>query len=450
MACRHAVQLHCGGGLRTPASGRVLAGFRPYSSASAAAAMHNKLMVKTYNAISPKGLERYPSDQYKVGPDIETEHAIMLRSHQLQDEEVGDSVRCIARCGAGVNNIPVARMTERGIPVFNSPGANANAVRELVLCALMLASRGIVQGVKHVDTMFVEESEAAVIKKRVEKDKSKFGGQELRGKTLGVIGLGHIGASVAESALGLGMSVIAYDPALSLEAAWRLPGQLIDRTLRIEELLNQSDYITLHVPYMQQTHHMLDLPALQCLKPNCHLINFSRGELIDTVALKTMYETGGYHGAYIADFPDMGLKNNDKCVFMPHLGASTEEAEENSASMAADEIRDFLEHGIIRNSVNFPETVLPRRGTAVRLCIVNKNMPGVLGELTTLIGKQGLNILQTVNTSRDDIAYNVVDLDGAPSDPSALADEIGRVGGVLSTRFLMGEPGLHFKVINQS
>lgn len=409
------------------------------------AAATSKYNIKTYNAISPKGLERYPKDLYSVGPDVDDPHAIMLRSHGLQDEEVAASIRAIARCGAGVNNVPVERMTERGIPVFNSPGANANAVKELVLCAILLASRGIIQGVKHVDKIFEEETDMKVIKKRVEGEKKLFGGQELSGKKLGVIGLGHIGASVAESALSLGMDVIAYDPALSLDAAWRLPGQLINRVLRVEELLTQADYITLHVPYMPQTHHMLDLPALQCLKPNCHLINYARGELIESEALAAMYDTGGYHGNYVSDFQCSILQPYPNTISMPHLGASTAEAEENSASMAADEIRDFLEHGIIKNSVNFPETALDRRGNSARLVVVNENKPGVLGELTTLVGKSNLNILQTVNASRGDIAYNVVDLESVPDSPAAMQDAIAAINGVVSSRLLIGQPGAFFK-----
>ena len=357
-----------------------------------------------------QGLERYPDPLYEVGPDVEEPFAIMLRSHQLQDEEVPSSVRAIARCGAGTNNIPVDRMTERGIPVFNSPGANANAVKELALCALLLSSRGVVQSIHAVDNLLSEETDPKVIKKRVEGEKKRFGGCELAGKKLGVIGLGHIGASVAASALKLGMEVVGYDPAISVEAAWRLQAG-VDRVLRIEELLTQVDYLSLHVPYMEQTHHLLDLPALQCLKPGCNIINFARGELVDVEALSAMYETGTYHGKYVSDFPEKSLVDNPNCLFMPHLGASTAEAEEISAAMAADELRDFLEHGIVRNSVNFPETNLKyRHSEAVRLVIVNENKPGVLGEITTTLGSAELNILQTVNASRGDIAINVLDL----------------------------------------
>lgn len=232
----------------------------------------------------------------------------MLRSHALQDEEVPPSVRAIARCGAGTNNVPVARMSERGIPVFNSPGANANAVKELALCSLFLASRGVAQSIQAVDELLSEETDPKVIKKRVEAEKKRFGGHEIKGKTLGVIGLGAIGASLAQAAMELGMTVVAYDPAISVEQAWRLPGNQIDRVLRLEELLAQSDYISLHVPYMEQTHHMLNQEALQCLKPNCAIINFARGELIDTDALAAMYDSGAYRGQYIADFPDKKLQ----------------------------------------------------------------------------------------------------------------------------------------------
>ena len=379
--------------------------------------------------------------------DHEEPMAIMLRSHALKDEEVGPTVRCIARCGAGTNNVPVARMSERGIPVFNSPGANANAVKELALCSLFLASRGVAQSIRAVDELLAQETDAAVIKKRVEAEKKRFGGVEIKGKTLGVVGLGAIGASLAQAAINLGMKVVAYDPALSVEQAWKLPGDRITRVMRLEDLLVQADYLSLHVPYMPQTHHMLSAEALRMLKPDCNIINFARGELIDTGALCSLYDQGAFRGNYIADFPDKKLQGNPNVLFMPHLGASTEEAEEVSAAMAAEEIRDYLEHGIIRNSVNFPETQLPRReGGASRLTIVNRNVPGVLGKITTLIGEHGVNILQTVNTSRDDVAYNVVDLAQQPADIAAMQDAIMNVDGVLSSRFITGQPGKFYRV----
>lgn len=402
----------------------------------------------------------------------------MLRSHGLQDEEVPTSVRAIARCGAGTNNVPVARMSERGIPVFNSPGANANAVKELALCSMLLASRGIVPSIVAVDDLLSEETDPKVIKKRVEAEKKKFGGQEIKGKTLGVIGLGAIGASLAQAAMELGMNVVAYDPAISVDQAWKLPGDQIDRVLRLEELLAQTDYLSLHVPYMEQTHHMLNKEALKALPPHCNIINFARGELIDVEALAAMYDNGSFYGNYVADFPEKILQGNPRCLLMPHLGASTGEAEEVSAAMAADEVRpapyirshpvsilrfltvrqhkpfapmsqvrDYLEHGIIRNSVNFPETNLSRREGVARLTIVNKNIPGVLGEITTLIGTAGCNILQTVNTSRGDVAYNVVDLAEKPSDIAELQGKISTINGVLSSRFLTGEPDKYYSVV---
>ena len=371
----------------------------------------------------------------------------MLRSHGLQDEEVTPSVRAIARCGAGTNNVPVARMSERGIPVFNSPGANANAVKELALCSMFLASRGVAQSIQAVDELLSEETDPKVIKKRVEAEKKRFGGQEIKGKTLGVIGLGAIGASLAQAAMELGMSVVAYDPAISVEQAWKLPGSDIDRVLRLEELLGQADYLSLHVPYMAQTHHMLNKETLQLLKPSCNIINFARGELIDTEALGAMYDIGSFRGMYVADFPEKALQGNPNCLFMPHLGASTGEAEEVSASMAAEEIRDYLENGVIRNSVNFPETKLSRpEGLVARLCVVNENVPGVLGQITTLIGEQNLNILQTVNTSRGDVAYNVVDLGDKPEDIDALQEALFAVDGVLSSRFITGQPDMYYRV----
>ncbi len=250
--------------------------------------------------------------------DHEEPHAIMLRSHGLKDEEVGPTVRCVARCGAGTNNVPVARMSERGIPVFNSPGANANAVKELALCSLFLASRGVAQSIRAVDELLAEETDAGVIKKRVEAEKKRFGGQEIKGKTLGVVGLGAIGASLAQAAMQLGMDVVAYDPAISVEQAWKLPGDKITRVLRLEELLVQADYLSLHVPYMPQTHHMLNKDALKCLKPDCNIINFARGELIDTDALVELYDSGSLRGNYIADFPDKKLQGNANVLFMPH------------------------------------------------------------------------------------------------------------------------------------
>jgi len=383
--------------------------------------------------------------------------SIMLRSHKLQEEQVPSSVRCIARCGAGTNNIPVDRMTELGIPVFNTPGANANAVKELVLCSLLLASRGIHEGMNHVETVINKEENGdhAKISKRIEADKALFVGGEITGRTLGVVGLGQIGARVVESALALGMKVVGYDPALSMEAALRLPGDRMVRAESLDELLKVSDYISLHVPYIPGvTHHLIDEAALQKCKTNVCLLNFARGEIVDGVALKKCWESGRVTGKYISDFADDALMGCEQHLVMPHLGASTAEAEENSAAMAADTIKMFLETGAIRHSVNFPATQPSPQGGAARLCIVNKNVPGVLGNITTFLGSKGVNISQQINNSRGDVAYTVIDMVDAPEDADALQIELAsQCDGIISSRFIgtafddaLGQPGTYYYV----
>lgn len=392
--------------------------------------------------------------------DLENgEMAIMLRSHKLQESDVPSTVRCIARCGAGVNNIPVDRMTELGIPVFNTPGANANAVKELVICSLLLASRGIIEGNNHVNNVInVEENhDYNKISVRIEKDKSMFGGCEIEGKTLGVIGLGQIGGRVVQSALDLGMNVIGYDPVLSLDAAWKLPGDRMERANDLETLLAKSDYITFHVPYIKgATHHMLNRDNLKLCKPNVHILNFARGEIVDGASVKEMYDSGALTGKYMSDFSDPDLMGHPRHIVLPHLGASTEEAEENSAAMAAETIKDFLETGTIKNSVNFPACKLNYvDGTSGgRLCIVNRNDPGVLGSITTFLGSKGINIVQQINTSRNNIAYTVIDMASLPADPGAVQKELAEeCEGVISSRWIgavfnddIGTPGTFYHV----
>lgn len=417
--------------------------------------------VLTFNAISPVGLSRFPAGRYAVSDDTDALEgdpmAIMLRSHQLQEAEVAPSTRCIARCGAGTNNIPVARMTELGIPVFNTPGANANAVKELTVCALLLASRGIAEGISHVSNVIAPEEahEHERIAKRIEKDKSMFVGHEIEGRTLGVIGLGQIGSRVVDAALGLGMKVVGYDPALSLESAWRLPGDRMTRATSLDELLKASDYITLHVPYIKGvTHHLINAEALSKCKPNVSILNFARGEIVDGEALAKCYQSGRITGKYVSDFSDPALNGHPLHLVMPHLGASTGEAEENSAAMAADTIMSFLETGTIRNSVNFPTTVpAPIQGYA-RLCIVHKNIPGVLGTITTFLGGKNINITQQINNSAGDVAYTVIDMQDQPAEPDELQTELAKTcEGIISSRFIgsifadqMGTPGTFFYV----
>merc|ERR1719182_1392762 len=348
------------------------------------------------------------------------------------------SVRAIARCGAGTNNIPLDLMTARGIPVFNTPGANANAVKELVITGLLLASRGIIEGIQHTKTKIVpEEGEHKKIAARIEKDKKHFVGQELAGKTLAVAGLGNIGAMVADAGLALGMNVVGYDPALSVDAAWRLSNE-VTRMSSLEDAFAVADYVTINMPYIKDaTHHAINASVLSGMKTTCHMLNMARGEIVDGDALKALY-ANGHSGKYICDFADEFMQNHPNFMCIPHLGASTEEAEDNCAEMAARQIINYLEKGEIINAVNFPAAKLDRQEKdCARLCIINENKPGVLAKVTGLISDKGYNIAQQLNTSRDAIAYNVIDLDDFSQDSAAeLQEMLIGTDGVLSTRFI--------------
>jgi D-3-phosphoglycerate dehydrogenase len=368
-------------------------------------------------------------------------HAILLRSHKLQEEEVNLTVRAIARCGAGTNNVPVARMTELGIPVFNTPGANANAVKELVLAGMLLGSRRIVDGINHMYSL----GEQGLARERVEKDKAMFGGRELKGKTLAVIGLGHIGAVTARDAEALGMNVTGYDPGLSIENALKLP-----RSIALKDSINScvgdADYISLNIPYIKGeggTHGIIGKDVISGFKNGAVLLNFARGELVDSEAMKAHLDNND--GKYISDFPDDLLWNHSNAVLLPHLGASTAEAEDAAASMAADTIREFLESGTIRNSVNFPATSLPNRPeNSIRLAVVTKNVPGMLARISEAFAQNNFNILQQINQSRGEIAYNVVDVDTSGHsvvDFKSVQEQITMSDGVLSSRVIYGVPG---------
>jgi len=404
-----------------------------------------KHQIKTLNKISPIGLARFPADEYDVrSGEAANAHAILLRSYKLQEEDIPKTVRAIARCGAGTNNIPVARMTELGIPVFNTPGANANAVKELVLCGMLLGSRRIVDGVNHM----LELGKQGLAKERVEKDKAMFGGQELAGKTLAVIGLGHIGSMTARDANRLGMNLKGYDPGLSVKSALKLPKdlQLVES---IAAAVAGADYISINIPYIKGeggTHGIIGADVIANFKPNAVLLNFARGELVDSEAMRSFLDSG--NGRYVSDFPDDLLWDHKNAIILPHLGASTEEAEDAAASMAADTIRDFLETGTIKNSVNFPSTFLPDRAeNAVRFTVVNKNVSGMLALITEAFAKANLNILQQINQSRGDIAYNVLDVDTTTQDVvsfKAVQEQITMLDGVLSSRIIYGQPGTGF------
>lgn len=404
-----------------------------------------KYQIKTFNKISPKGLGQFPEDKYDVrtgDSEAANAHAILLRSHKLQEDDVAHTVRAIARCGAGVNNIPVPRMTEIGIPVFNTPGANANAVKELVLCGMLLGSRRIVDGINHMKDLGREGK----ARERVEKDKALFGGQELKGKTLAVIGLGHIGSMTARDAGELGMNLKGYDPGLSVQSALRLP-QSMDLVDSITAAVADADYISINIPYIKGengTHGIINKEVIEHFKSTAVLLNFARGELVDSNAMKQFLDN--CDGRYVSDFPDDELWDHKNAVIMPHLGASTEEAEDAAAAMAADTIRDFLETGTIRNSVNFPDTGLDDRPEgAVRFTIVNKNIPGCLAMITEAFASEKFNIMQQVNHSKGDIAYNVIDIDTTDHEDvlsfKNVQEKITMLEGVVSSRVIYGQPG---------
>lgn len=386
--------------------------------------------IKTYNAISVSGLERFERDKYEVASEIANPDAILLRSHVLTDSDITDSVKAIGRAGAGVNNVPVGDCTARGIPVFNSPGANANAVKELVVTALLLGSRDITGGINYVNTLTDHKDEAA-LSSLLEKEKKRFKGSEIQGKTLGVVGLGAIGSMVAETALTLGMKVVGYDPALSVEAAWRLPKE-VNRMENLSMLLSRSDFITLHLPVLDATRHMINKESLQSLKAGATLLNFAREAIVDTAAVVDSLENGNMK-RYIADFPTPDLIGRDDVILMPHIGASTAEAEDNCAVMAADQLKDFLENGNIKNSVNFPATHLERTD-GPRLAVSNQNVPKTLGNILAVLADANINVADMINKSRDDIAYNLIDLESAPSD-DVLA-QIKATDGVIKVSLL--------------
>ena len=367
--------------------------------------------IKTYNAISPKGLERFNPGSYEVGSDVLQAEAYLLRSHKLQGEPVPASLLAVARAGAGVNNIPVGEYGGQGIVVFNTPGANANAVKELVLAGMLLATRGILPGIAYARSLSAM-ADSAEMHQLLEKEKSKFAGNELRGKTLGLVGLGAIGSMVADTALALGMKVLGFDPALSIDAAWRLSNS-VQRMENLPSLLARSDYISLHVPALESTRHLIDAAALAAIKPGAVLLNFARETIVDPAAVIQSLDAG-HLGRYVSDFPEPGLVVHEKAIATPHIGASTEESEENCAVMAADQLIDFLEHGHIANSVNYPAIRMDRTPGATRLAIANENVSGVLGSVLSVLADASLNVIDMSNRSRDALAYNLIDVASAP------------------------------------
>ena len=385
-----------------------------------------KYQILTLNPISAHGLHRLPGARYAIGKAIERPDAILVRSHDMHAMEIPPSVKAIGRAGAGTNNIPVAAMSQRGVPVFNAPGANANAVKELVLAALLIAARNVVPALRYVAGL---DAAAADLERQVEDGKKQFAGVELPQRTLGIVGLGAIGSLVADTAIKLGMKVIGYDPEITVEAAWRLPSS-VKKANSVEELLKQSDFVTLHVPLVASTRGLIDEKRVAVMKSGAVLLNFARDGLVDEAALVAALRAHRLK-AFITDFPSPALLAEPRVVALPHLGASTEEAEENCAVMVVDQVREFLEHGAIANAVNFPSVDMPRE-SAHRVAIANANVPNMLGQISTTMARAGLNIHTMVNKSRGEMAYTLVDVD-SPVEAGIVA-ALSAIEGVLSVR----------------
>ena len=387
--------------------------------------------IKTFNAIAEKGLKILKEKNFEVSDGLTDPDAIILRSHKIKKEDFGNNLKAIARAGAGVNNIPVEECSELGIPVFNTPGANANAVKEIVLAALLMSSRGLFQGANFVNS--IEESNQDELKPLIESGKKSFKGRELVGGTLGVVGMGAIGSRVADMGVMLGMNVIGYDPAITVEAAWKLPNK-VERKETIEDVFKESDYISLHVPANDKTKGLINSDLLKNAKNGLRLINFARDEI---VVSKDIIESLDKNilSKYITDFADLDLisraKTANDVIILPHIGASTSQAEENCSVMAAEQLDDFLNNGNIKNSVNFPE-LIETRPSQFRITLSNKNHPGMIGKITTVLADNKLNIIDMVNKSRGDIAYNVIDLETKP--PEKVLVELTALDDVISVR----------------
>lgn len=384
--------------------------------------------VQTFNNIAVVGLERFPRSRYEVASSLVEPDAIMLRSHNLHETPIPDSVLAVGRAGSGVNNIPVADLSRRGVAVFNAPGANANAVKELAIAGMLIALRNLLPAATYLREL---DPQAADFTQQVEAGKKRFVGLELPGRTLGVVGLGAIGVKIANAARSLGMRVMGYDPKITVESAWRLASE-VDRAHSVDHLVSQADVLTFHVPLNDHTRNLLDAARIQTLKPGAVVINLAREGVVDVAALKEALDRGAVH-AYVTDFPSPDLLHHPRVISLPHLGASTVEAEENCAVMIADQLQDYLENGNVRNAVNLPSLTLDRRGDA-RLAIVNQNLPDRVGQISHVLGQNGVNIVHMINDSRGDLAYTLLDVEGTLDAETAAA--IARIDGVLRARVL--------------
>ena len=383
--------------------------------------------ILTLNAISARGLSRLPQ-HYVVGGDVVDPDAILVRSANMHEMEIPASVRTIGRAGAGTNNIPVKKLSERGVPVFNAPGANANAVKELVVAGMLMGARNLVPASKFVEGLSGSDED---MHKATEAGKKQYAGMELPGRMLGVIGLGAIGSYIAEAAIKLGMNVVGFDPAITVDAAWRLPSQ-VKRAETVEDVLRQADFVTLHVPLVDSTRNLINAQRIEVMRPRAVLLNFAREGVVDNAAVVEALDAHKLH-AYICDFPANVLNRHPKVVALPHLGASTSEAEENCAVMVAEQVADYLENGNIQNAVNFPNVSMPRESDN-RIAIANANVPNMVSQISTALASAGINIHNMVNKSKGDMAYTLVEVDSAV--PSSVIEQLSAISGVLAVRNL--------------
>ena len=392
--------------------------------------------VKTYNAIAETGISLLKESDFSVSENEDSPDAMILRSYKLTDKDIESSIKAIARAGAGVNNVPVDLCSKNGIVVFNTPGANANAVKEIVLAGLLLSSRGIYSGANYIND--IEGIDPDDLKGHIEQGKKNFKGRELKDGVLGVIGMGAIGAKVADMGVMLGMDVIGYDPAISVEAAWKLPN-MVSRRDNLESVFADSDYLTLHIPAIDETKNLVNKDLLDNAKQGLKLINFARDEIVDSKAVIDALDSGKL-GGYVTDFANLELidraKSKGDVIILPHIGASTRQAEENCSVMAAEQLKDFLENGNIINSVNFPELVEPRK-SKFRITLSNSNIAGMIGQITTILADNNLNILNMVNKSKGEIAYNVIDTDVEPS--KSVEEGLSNLEGVINVRIIKND-----------
>ncbi len=390
--------------------------------------MERQFKVLVLNAISESGLQRLPGERYAVGKDLPEPDAVLVRSADMHALDIPASVKAIARAGAGTNNIPVKAMSQRGVPVFNAPGANANAVKELVLTGMLLAARKLPQALRFVQQL---DPGMADMDRAVEDGKKSFAGMELAGQTLGIVGLGKVGCLVADAAIKLGMQVLGYDPEITVDAAWSLPSQ-VKRAASVSEVLRSANFVTLHVPLVDATRDLVNADNVGSMRAGAVLLNFSREGVVNDKAVLAALDRQ-HLGWYVCDFPNAAINRHERVIALPHLGASTREAEDNCAAMVAEQLRDYLEHGNVANAVNFPAVGMARE-SAYRIAIANANVPNMLGQISTAMARAGLNIHNMVNKSRGDVAYTLVDVDSPVA--AAVLGELSAIDGVLAVRYL--------------